>query len=739
MKLSRRLRKQAARSLALAHRRAAQLDLLLDDLDQRLQGLMEQLVQRLMQAARLRNELARAEAIQAAWDWYSAQVSKATAQYDEQAGELYAESLAKMIPAAVAPRIYAHTLPAEQPQPVQEALAVQFDDDGTAARGVTSNPRRAAGRAMMTKTEASQASKFRKFSDPLTSALSERLWTKKQAREVESLVKRAYQEGWDMGRLTSEIRQKTQAASWAARRVARTEIRRGLEFQQFQSITALAKQGDVAGVMICAVMDERTRPEHAFRHGTIFSFSNGEIFHDDGVQFPRLPDAPNCRCTYVPIFYEDAQGDPDGPGSDAVGNIIANFKTYEQLWQEADERQRRRMIGSERYDYLMDLVGHVHPAYCFRPDGTLRPLDDIKVYAQSFPWLSDQRWLHHFASVDVGYTLKQAGHPLIGPLGMQRLVPDLLRRGVARTPLTDDQLRSRLEGMASAELRHVRQGKWLDPETRANAIERIGHEMFLQAMAVSPEGGQRMLTLRRWMAIQRSLVLELLTPQTAQHGKVELSPNSSILPEQLERAQAAADWLARLIPKGKNLHFDLQFQLHRAGYVTEDRMVWVTATDPVQICLHEMLHGLDHQLTGYTLDQRFLPRVDQSRVRYDADNKKGWVYAAPADSQTPMSVYMFMYYPQRENHYPITPQVRYRFKEFVSIVGQLLYDNAYRAILLDRKSVVQWLQTFDEVFWSNHQYSSLSPVSPGGEASSSQPASGSSGRSSRSRGRGKRS
>lgn len=74
----------------------------------------------------------------------------------------------------------------------------------------------------------------------------------------------------------------------SAQRIARTEARRVAEMANRKSWESLGELLD--GAQIIAVLDERTRPKHAARHGTIYRKGGVPRFED----LPILPDEPNC-------------------------------------------------------------------------------------------------------------------------------------------------------------------------------------------------------------------------------------------------------------------------------------------------------------------------------------------------------------------------------------------------------------------------------------------------------------
>lgn len=91
----------------------------------------------------------------------------------------------------------------------------------------------------------------------------------------------------------------------AARRVARTEGLRVATQTQLQTSEQLAD--DIIGYQIHAVLDDRTRPEHRKRDGTIY-YRNPGPGQKGFDQMPQPPIDPggklafNCRCFLSPVF-----------------------------------------------------------------------------------------------------------------------------------------------------------------------------------------------------------------------------------------------------------------------------------------------------------------------------------------------------------------------------------------------------------------------------------------------------
>lgn len=113
--------------------------------------------------------------------------------------------------------------------------------------------------------------------------------------------------GYDIAQITREILPVVQGVASSARRIARTESMRVAAQVQMDMHRGL---GDlVVGYQIHATLDERTRPEHRARDGTIYYANPGP----DQLGYDQMPHPPqeadgslawNCRCFLTPVLRE---------------------------------------------------------------------------------------------------------------------------------------------------------------------------------------------------------------------------------------------------------------------------------------------------------------------------------------------------------------------------------------------------------------------------------------------------
>lgn len=112
-----------------------------------------------------------------------------------------------------------------------------------------------------------------------------------------------YSQGEGIPDISKRLRPLVDNVRYRATRIARTE---SMRIGQTMQREAFDKVDDlIVGYKINAVMDERTRPEHAERNGRIYwKAGHGDGGYEIG-ELPDLPDAPNCRCYATPIFEFD--------------------------------------------------------------------------------------------------------------------------------------------------------------------------------------------------------------------------------------------------------------------------------------------------------------------------------------------------------------------------------------------------------------------------------------------------
>lgn len=161
--------------------------------------------------------------------------------------------------------------------------------------------------------------------------------------------------GEDPKRLAQRILPVVQNNRVSARRIARTEaIRMSTE----STLGMYEGMGDlVIGYQIHALLDWRTRPHHAARHGTIY-------YREPKPNQPSMKDMPrppidedgsvayNCRCSLSAVFRpsERVENDPALKAlfTDRAGEYIPDPRTYEQWFARANQKERQWAVGARR-------------------------------------------------------------------------------------------------------------------------------------------------------------------------------------------------------------------------------------------------------------------------------------------------------------------------------------------------------------------------------------------------------
>ncbi len=163
--------------------------------------------------------------------------------------------------------------------------------------------------------------------------------------------------------IARDIRPAVQGSLSAARRIARTESMRVAGAVQMDAHASL---GDlVVGYQVHATLDERTRPEHRARDGTVYWARPrpGQLGYDAMPQPPQEADgsmAWNCRCTLSPVLAEPG---PDEGAAQLQPPPSPEPLVYHDWFAKASERRRRLAVGSRRYDLVRNLSGEDAPGW----------------------------------------------------------------------------------------------------------------------------------------------------------------------------------------------------------------------------------------------------------------------------------------------------------------------------------------------------------------------------------------
>lgn len=153
----------------------------------------------------------------------------------------------------------------------------------------------------------------------------------------------------------------------SARRIARTEALRVAGQIQERAWNGLGDM--VVGLQVRNPLDERTRPAHRLRHGTIY-YKDPKPGQKSLAEAPHPPVEPdgtlayNCRCVMVPELATPDYLD------DAAKKLFADkpsFRndpaTYAEWFANADEKSRRLAVGTRRYEAARAVTGAERPSY----------------------------------------------------------------------------------------------------------------------------------------------------------------------------------------------------------------------------------------------------------------------------------------------------------------------------------------------------------------------------------------
>lgn len=160
-------------------------------------------------------------------------------------------------------------------------------------------------------------------------------------------------------------------------RIARTEARRVAEKANVESMEQAL--GDLLdGWQVTAVLDERTRPHHAARHGTVYRKGGDPSYEEK----PELPDEPNCRCTLIPVLKtpDEVAKNPNVAQvfKNASGSRIPDPVAYNDWFRQAPVALKRKAVGSRRYDIVTKRKPNADWSDFIGTDGKLLKVADLK-------------------------------------------------------------------------------------------------------------------------------------------------------------------------------------------------------------------------------------------------------------------------------------------------------------------------------------------------------------------------
>lgn len=188
--------------------------------------------------------------------------------------------------------------------------------------------------------------------------------------------------GQSQQQIATALRPLVQGVVSSAKRVARTE---GLRVASAVQMAAHSQLGDlVAGWQIHATLDERTRPEHAARNGTIYWIhpKAGQLGTDVMPHPPHEADgslAFNCRCFLTPVLREPDEPGVFDPGVFDPEKLTPSPAVYSDWWTKADQRRRELAVGARRLATVQASEKSPEWEHFIDPEtGSLLPVDTLK-------------------------------------------------------------------------------------------------------------------------------------------------------------------------------------------------------------------------------------------------------------------------------------------------------------------------------------------------------------------------
>lgn len=145
-------------------------------------------------------------------------------------------------------------------------------------------------------------------------------------------------------RLINEYFRRLRTAAYSSVRTGMSSMYGSTNQIVYDSIPA-----DVIGFQVLGILDNRIRPKHRARHGTIY-YKNPGVGRPGFAQMPNPPleedgsYAYNCRCTLIPVFKGD-----DTKARDIKGRIIPNAKVFSEWFDRQSDSAKKAVVGVKRF------------------------------------------------------------------------------------------------------------------------------------------------------------------------------------------------------------------------------------------------------------------------------------------------------------------------------------------------------------------------------------------------------
>ena len=385
------------------------------------------------------------------------------------------------------------------------------------------------------------------------------------------------------------------------------------------------------------------------------------------VTAPELPDAPNCRCTYVPVLTEPEFRSEDSQRAyeTATDKLIPDLPTYQEVWEKADVKTRRQMIGAKRYDAILERFGGVDPWFALNEDGTLRTASEIR--SESVESAYDRR-----AVVLTGRYLRQyvsdaSATPQDTIPAQSALGAGVAQRVLARTDLPANLTPEQARDYIASRVPAVQKGyERLSPQKTVQAIQQVV-AAWAQAAAYSPQVTHDVLRDTVWRMIRRSEPARPMAYVAHQS-----------LPDDLrQRLDASIEWVRWLVPD-RDLPTLRVFLTSGRGYYRPGREeMFLRPNMPVHRIVHELLHRVDHQYSNARFGEAY------ARTMLSGQSKiiNGEVFRLRKDGLPGL------YYYQQKDYGNNAAQ------EFITTMGEQLIANPALAAFGDPKGLELWIRS----------------------------------------------
>jgi len=347
----------------------------------------------------------------------------------------------------------------------------------------------------------------------------------------------------------------------------------------------------------------------------------------------------------------------------ATGKLIPDLPTYQEVWEKADVKTRRRMIGAKRYDMLMQKYGAADPTLAMNAGGQLVPVATLR--AESILDAYDRRTALITRQLLGGQPAPAGRGTAIGAA----IAPRVLARQDLPARSTAEQLAARIANAVPTPPFHA------TARQVAAAARRVA-EIYAESVVFSADADPRVLRDQVWRVIARSATA---TPHRYDWGGV---PD----PDTASRVQQASTLIARLLgrdlPPGRVIALPTHHS--QGGYDPVKDIIYLPLGAPLSLVVHEMMHRVDRHCANYRFGRTYARKMLSSRVVLQSTPGGLMRIQTRADGSVPLYYY--------QNHQPLGADVPDPGREFISTVAEQLVENPILAVMGDPKGFELWLR-----------------------------------------------